>query len=224
MLMVQRSLLQILVICSLAAASACGAAPTQVLPQVVKVSATSAAYPSIKNVYSCAPSSIAVSLSDPASADISIRLGEPESLRTPAYQIGTDEILVVVNPQLGINALTVDQVRDLFTGQETSWMDVGGKDLPVMVWAYARGEDIQNIFVGVDLAGSLVTSQARLAGSVQNMSDSVAQNAGSIGFLPAHWKSSDTQTVFGGVSVPILAITKMQPQGAVKELLACLQK
>jgi hypothetical protein len=219
-----RSLLYLLLSFNLTVLAACGAATPQALPQVVKVSASSAASPTLPNVYACAASSIAISLSDPASADIAIRLGEPDSLRTPAFQIGTDEILVVVNPQIGISALTVDQVRDLFTGQKTSWMEVGGKDLQVQVWAYSAGEDIQSIFTRVDLAGSLITSRARLAVSVQNMSDSVGQNPGSIGFLPAHWKSGATQTVFGGVSVPILAITKLEPQGAVKELLGCLQK
>ena len=74
------------------------------------------------------------------------------------------------------------------------------------------------------MAGGLITSQARLATSTQNMSDSVGQNPGSIGILPRRAKTASTQEVYGGVFVPVLAIAKSEPQGVLKELLTCLQK
>lgn len=165
-----------------------------------------------------------MSLSDPASADITIRLGQPTGLNTPAFQIGSDEILVVVNQKAGVSSLSSSQVRDLFAGQITSWKDAGGNDVPVQVWVFDSGEDIQQVFNQVDLAGRLITSQAKLAVSAQNMSDSVGSDPGSIGILTRRLKADNTQEVFGGVSVPVLAITKSEPQGVVKELIACLQK
>ncbi len=213
-------------LCSLTAIflAACGTNSPQAVSQVVKVHATSAASPWLKNVYDCAPSSAAVSLSDPASADISIRLSQPAGLNTPAFQIGSDEILVVVNPQAGVSTLSASQVRDLFAGQITSWKDAGGGNVPVQVWVFDSGEDIQQVFDQVDMAGRLVTSQARLAVSAQNMADAIGNNPGSIGILTRRLKTNNTQEVFGGVSVPVLAITKSEPQGAVKQLIACLQK
>ncbi|MCL4530031.1 MAG: substrate-binding domain-containing protein [Chloroflexi bacterium] len=208
----------------LAFLTACGTNTPQAVLQLVKVYATSAASPWLKNVYDCAPTSVAVSLSDTASADVTIRFGQPADLNTPAFQIGSDEILVVVNPQAGVSSLSANQVRDLFAGQIISWKDAGGNDIPVQVWVFDPGEDIQQVFDQVDMAGQAVTSQARLAVSAQNMSDSVAGNPGSIGILTRRLKTANVQDVFGGVSVPVLAITKSEPQGAVKPLIACLQK
>ncbi len=204
--------------------AACGTATPQAATQVLKVYATSAASPWLQNVYNCAPPSVAVSLSDPTSADITIRLSQPTGLNTPAFQIGSDEILVVANQQVGVSSLSSNQVRDLFAGQIKSWKDAGGNDIPVQVWVFDSGEDIQQIFDQVDMAGRSITSQARLAVSMQNMSDSVGSNPGSIGILTRRWKAGNTQDVLGGVSVPVLAITKSEPQGAVKQLIACLQK
>ncbi len=204
--------------------TACGIATPQAVTQVVKVYATSAASPWLQNVYKCVPSSVAVSLSNPASADITIRLSQPAGLNTPAFQIGSDEILVVVNLQAGVSSLSANQVRDLFAGQITSWKDAGGNDMPVQVWTFDSSEDIQQVFDQIDMAGRSITSQARLAVSAQNMSNSVAGNPGSIGILTRRLKTNNTQDVFGGVSVPVLAITKSEPQGAVKQLIACLQK
>ncbi len=202
----------------------CGAAATPAPPQIVRVQISSAASPELPRLYDCASPPLVVSLSDPLSADISVRLGEPDRLDTPAFQIGTDEIFVVANPQPGVSALTIEQVRDVFSGIVTSWTEVGGKDIALEVWVYDSNEDIQHIFNTTVLADRPVSTQAHLAVSLQNMSDMLAQNPGAIGILPGHWKRGTLQKLLGGVSVPVLAITKVEPQGAVKALLQCLQK
>ena len=68
-----------------------------------------------------------------------------------------------------------------------------------------------------------VTSLARLAVSEQNMIDSVANNSGSIGFLPRSLETANVKSVDQIASVPVLAITKSKPQGAMQDLISCLQ-
>jgi hypothetical protein len=45
-----------------------------------------------------------------------------------------------------------------------------------------------------------------------------------VGILPKHWKAGDARVVFSAGTVPVLALTKSEPEGVVKSLLACLQK
>ena len=204
--------------------SSCAAPTPTVTPQVVNVYATSAASPRLNDLYDCASSSSAVlELSDAQSADISLRLGEPADLSTPAYPIGSEDILVVVHPQTGLGQLTLEQVRAVFIGQVADWKEVGGNDLPIQVWTFAPDEDVARIFEQVVMNGQPVTSLARLAVSAQAMSDSVGTEPGSVGVLPRRWKAGNTRDVFLVAAVPVLALTKSVPQGAVKELLACLQ-
>ena len=214
----------ILFVFALILLNACGAPTSQATPQLVKVYVTSAASSRLTDLYNCSTPSTAILLSDPQAADIAIRLGLPDQLSSPAFQIGTDDVAVIVQSQNNIDNLTADQVHSIFLGQVTNWKDVGGADMPVQVWTYAQGEDIQQIFEQNVMNNQPVTSLARLAVSAQNMSDSVANNAGSIGFLPRSLETANVHDVYKVASEPLLAITKSQPQGAVNDLIACLQK
>ena len=99
----------------------------------------SAASSTLTDLYNCSTPSTAILLSDPQSADITIRLGPPDSLSSPAFQIGTDDVAVIVQPQNNTDNLTADQIHSIFLGQVTNWKDVGGSDMPIQVWTYAQG-------------------------------------------------------------------------------------
>ena len=212
--------------------TACGTATPQVVTRVVKVYATSAASPWLQNVYKCAPSSVAVSLSYPASADFTIRLGEQTNLSTPAYEIGSENIIVIMNnarPPL----LTPQQIEGLFTGEIVNWNQITpewGKahitqSGDVHVWVYSADEDIEQILEKSLLDGRPVTSSARIAATSQEMIDAIRKDGSAIGILPQ--RLNENNEVFNEAviaSVPVLAITKSEPQGAIKQLIACLQK
>src|SRR5512142_3226262 len=149
-------LLCLLTLC--VAGGACAPAAPQVSPHLLDVHVTSAAYPRVSELYKCAPPSIVIRLADPATAQLTLRLGEPDPLASPAYQVGTEDILIVTHLEVGIGPLTPDQVQQIFAGIITNWKDVGGNDLPIQVWTYADGEDIQQVFQRVVMSGQPVTS------------------------------------------------------------------
>lgn len=202
---------------------ACSAQPPTSTPEVINIYATSAAYPWLGTAYECAPTSATVRLTAPDSADIILRLGEPTPLSTPAYQIGVDDVLVVIHPQAGISALTPDQARLLFSGEVANWTSVGGSDLPVQVWTFSPAEDIQVAFDRFVTRGRPITSWARLAVSAQAMSDSVGSVPGSIGILPRRWKAGNTREALVVSSLPVLAVVRAEPKGTLRALLGCLQ-
>jgi hypothetical protein len=206
--------------------SACAAPTVSSTPQVVNIYLSSSASAWTNNIYGCASSSTVLKLSDKQNADIVFQIGAPENLSTPSYQIDTEDILVVVDIRSGLNpdALNLDQVRGLFSGQITNWKDVGGADLPVQVWSYAADDDVQKIFEQDVMNGQPITSQARLAASALGMSDSMEAQSGSVGILTRRWKSGNTLEEYAITKIPALAITKSEAQGAVKDLIACLQK
>ena len=151
---------------------------------------------------------------DPTTADIVLRVGEPEFLASPAYQIDEEEILIVTHRQSPVQNLTLEEARALFAGQG---------DASVQVWVYASEEDVQQVFDQFVMAERSVTSSARLAVNPQEMSDTLVNEANAVGILPRHWKVGDVREVFSVATVPVLAITQSEPQGVIKELIACLQ-
>ena len=197
---------------------ACTTSAPPPTPQLVPVYSSFAAEPWLSELYDCAAGQSNVILSrvdDPNAAAISLRVGEPEFLSSPAYQIDEEEILIVTQRQSPIQNLTLEEARGLFMG-------LG--DPSVQVWVYASGEDIQQVFDQFVMEGRSVTSSANIAATPQQMSDTLVNVSNTVGILPRHWKAGDSREVFSVAKVPVLALTKSEPQGVVKDLLVCLQK
>jgi serine/threonine protein kinase len=55
-----------------------------------------------------------------------------EANRLKEEAVGYDALTVVVNPQLKVPGLTVDQLRDIYTGKVNNWSQVGGPNLPII--------------------------------------------------------------------------------------------
>lgn len=203
-----------ILICSLISSCSTGTPPAT--PVLVPVYSTLAAQPWLSEMYECAGTTTALlRVDDPSTAEIVLRLGEPELLDTPAYQIDMEELLIVTHRQSPVQNLSVEQVKALFAGFG---------DPSVQVWVYADGEDVQDIFDRMVMDGGSVASTARLAVDPQHMSDTLANEANAVGILPRHWKAGDVRDVFTISAIPVLAITKQEPEGVLRELIVCLQK
>ncbi len=50
-----------------------------------------------------------------------------------------DGIALAVNPELGMDGLTVDQIKAIYTSQVTNWSELGGPDIPIS--AYSRSPE-----------------------------------------------------------------------------------
>jgi hypothetical protein len=197
-------------------AFSCSTSTPSVTPQRIAIYSTSAAQPWLPQFYECAgTSSVIWRVDDPSSADIILRVGEPAFLDSPAYQIDTEEILIVTHRQSPVQNLTLEEARELFAGHV---------DPLLQVWVYALGEDVQEVFEQMVMEGRNVTSSARLAINPQQMSNTLVDEANSLGILPRHWKVGDAREVFSVATVPVLVITNSEPQGIIQELIACLQK
>lgn len=197
----------------LASCSANTPSPTS---QVISVYSTSAAEPWLYSVYECAGTSSIISRVDDLSvAQIVLRVGEPAFLDAPAFQIDTEEILIVTHRQSPIQNLNLEGARALFAGQG---------DPSVQVWVYAPEADVQEVFDQAVMQGNNVASSARIAVHPQQMSDTLVNEANTVGILPRHWKVGDVREVFSVATVPVLAITASEPEGGIKDLVACLQK
>ncbi len=187
----------------------CSPSIPSITPQLVSVYSTSAAQPWLPQLYECAGTSSVISrVDDPSAADIVLRVGEPPFLNSPAFQIDTEEILIVTHRQSPVQNLTLEEARALFAGQG---------DPSVQVWVYVSGEDVQEVFDRAVMAGRNVTPSARLAVNPQQMSDTLVNEANTVGILPRRWKAGDVREVFSVATVPVLAITNSEPQGVIQD-------
>ena len=182
--------------------------------QVVSVYATFAAQPWLTELYTCADnSSVNLNLTTDE-PDITLRVGEPKIIISPVYQIDEEEILIVTNRESPIQNLTLTETQELFAQGNGS----------AKVWVYASDADVQIVFDQLVMKGRSVTTFAGLATSPQQMSNLINAEKDAVGILPKHWMTGNVREVFSAGTVLVLAITKEEPQGVVKDLFACLQK
>lgn len=186
--------------------------PTPTVPaETITAYATASAQPWMDELFACANQQnilVEVTAENP---DIFLRIGEPEVLSQPAYQIGEEEILVMVNRESPIQNLTLPEVQGLFAGQGDA-----------AVWVYASGVDSQWVFDQAVMEGRSVTSFARVAANPQEMSDTLNSDSTAIGILPKHWAAGSLRAVYSVGVFPVLALTNGEPQGAARTVLGCL--
>ena len=101
--------------------------------------------------------------------------------------IGRDALVFIVNEDNPVQALTRQQLRDIYAGKITNWKDVGGKDQEIV--AFQRGEDSgsQTLFKKLLIqGGELMTPPSELApAAMGELVDSIADynnSANAIGF------------------------------------------
>lgn len=93
---------------------------------------------------------------------------------------------VVVNPQAGVTNLTSAQIRDIFSGKDTNWSQVGGANLPISVFERKAGSGTRITFDKDLMQGTPETANAAAVIDttqtvVQTMSS--GSNAGGISYV-----------------------------------------
>jgi len=179
----------------------------------VDVYATSAAQPWLTELYACAADSGVVLNVNAQSPEIYLRVGEPDVLVSGAYKIDEEEILIAANRENSVQNLTLAEVQDLFAQGNPS----------AQVWVYPSDADVQRVFDQLVMQWRSVSSFARVAVNVQNMSDALKSDPAAIGILPHHSVTNDLREVYSAGTVPVLAVTKSEAQGVVIDLISCLQ-
>lgn len=99
------------------------------------------------------------------------------------HVLGLDGVAVIVDRGNPVDELSIEQIRDLFSGRRTDWAEVGGAPGPVVVHARDDRSGTFETFKSLVLADrTLVPSDRRYEDSAQ-LTAEVAARPGSIGFV-----------------------------------------
>lgn len=97
--------------------------------------------------------------------------------------IAIDGIAVVVNPSNEISDLTLDQVRDIFSGKINNWQEVGGKDADIVVVNREEGSGTRDAFSEIVLGSESFVEDAIIQNSTGAVRESVSQDGSAIGYI-----------------------------------------
>lgn len=113
-------------------------------------------------------------------ADLVVLPAETAALRS--LVAARDGIAVVLNPANSVKALTLDQVRDIFTGKIRNWKDVGGADHTIAVISREAGSGTRSSFEQI-LGNFKLTHEALIQDSNGTIRETVANDANAVGYL-----------------------------------------
>ncbi|MEF9991413.1 MAG: phosphate ABC transporter substrate-binding protein [Paraclostridium sp.] len=98
-------------------------------------------------------------------------------------EIAFDGIAIITHKNNEVKSLTMNQIKDIYTGKITNWKEVGGKDAPIVVVSREDGSGTRDAFqeiVGYD--STQLIKEAQISDGNGNIKSTVAGNENAIGF------------------------------------------
>ena len=111
------------------------------------------------------------------------------------YKIAIDGLAIVVNPSNPVNGLTLQQVKEIFTGAVTNWSEVGGKDAKIVLVSRDTASGTYETFKELVLKGANPAPGALLQASNQAVLTTVAQTPTGIGYIGLGYLSESVKAV-----------------------------
>ncbi len=169
---------------------------------------------------------------DIGAASRELKDSEPDLV---THLLAKDGIAIVCHPSNSIQELSMEEVKDIFSGSITNWSQVGGPDEQIDIVAREQGSGTRAAFEEMVMGEEMqISDQSVLQPSNGAVRTTVAGDERAIGFLSFGYLDSSVKSVsVDGVegtvenalngSYPIVRplyfLTAEQPQGIVKEFI-----
>ena len=109
---------------------------------------------------------------------------EEKSSGVSGTAIAYDGIAVIVNTENKVKNLTLDQLKDIYTGKITNWKDVGGENGQIVVVSREDGSGTRDAFQEiVGYKSEELVADATIADGSGNIKTTVSGNKNAIGFV-----------------------------------------
>jgi|GEM_PF-1393294 len=140
------------------------------------------------------------------------RWAEDAGLDLVNIVVGAEAVAVIVSPGLNITSLTVDQLRDLYTGAVTSWSQVGGPDRPVELVGTERGTSANALLNSMVLDGRTFANMTEV--DDEEIPAEVRKRDGAVGILLSGLLPADDRELVVSISDGGEAFSPLDPADA----------
>ncbi|KOR76646.1 phosphate ABC transporter substrate-binding protein [Paenibacillus solani] len=158
-----------------------------------------------------------------------------------ANPVAVTVFAAVVNPNVGVNSLTTEQLQDIFSGKVTNWKEVGGSDAKIVVVNRKFGSGTRVNFQQKALGGKEFMNKGdnyKEVGSSGDMKTTIETTPNAIGYIDLPYVTSKMKALsINGVAPTEKNVlngnykvwgigyymTKGQPTGATKAFIEYIQ-
>ncbi|MFN8594700.1 MAG: PstS family phosphate ABC transporter substrate-binding protein [Anaerolineae bacterium] len=188
---------------------------------------------------------------DIANASRAMKDEEKQQARANGFEpneieIARDAIAVIVNPHNPVQALTLPQLSDIYSGKITNWREVGGEDRPIVLLSRETNSGTHVYFLervlrlGNSKDKTLFSPDTLLLPSSEGITAEIRQNPNAIGYDGLGYVTSDVKMLAVAadaskpfvlpsiesvnastypIARPLFMYTRGQPQGSIKDYL-----
>ena len=148
--------------------------------------------------------------------------------------VARDAIAVAVHPSNGIDGLTLGQIKAIYTGEISSWSELGGSDQSIVVISRDSASGTFETFNEFALDGKKFRPDALLQASNSAVANTAANTPGTIGYIGLGYVSGKVKAISVDNVMPsketinsgeyslartLFMYTNGEPKGAVKKYL-----
>ena len=112
------------------------------------------------------------------------------------FVIARDGIAIVSHPDVPVSDLTVEQVRDIFSGKVTNWKDFGGEDQNILIVSREEGSGTRAAFEEMVMGeDALIAASAILQPSNGSVRTTVSTTPYAIGYMSFGYLDDTIKTI-----------------------------
>lgn len=124
-----------------------------------------------------------------------ISASKSKGINPTAYAVANDGIAIVVHKSNKIKNLSVNQIRDIYTGKIKNWNQLGGANMPIVVISRDVASGTFEVFNDKALKGAKVDGSAQMLASNNSIVTAVGNTPGGIGYAGLGYINSEVNVV-----------------------------
>ena len=139
------------------------------------------------------------------------------------HELAKDSIVVIVNKDNPVSALSKDQLKAIHTGKVKNWKEVGGPDLAIKVVTSHAGSATRNVFAKQIMDGAAYVADAAEVRTTREEINEVSKDKGAIGAVSEGFfemNKGNTKLVKApAISRPLGLVTKGDASAEVQKVI-----
>ena len=136
-----------------------------------------------------------------------------------SYVPTAETLMVAVNDENKVNALTAGQLKDIFSGRISNWKDIGGDDAPILVVWPAVSSGALVVFRSTIMDNEPVTTTVFDVESIADTADAIAASPEAIGIVTATRMPQGLKQIAPAIERPLTLLYKGKPTPNLQKLL-----